>query len=74
MSKRYGYYSQKSIDAHESMIGRTSPASVWYTTPGGGKVLVTSVGEAETPLDGGYMWDDAVCVGEVSEYAGRGPS
>lgn len=66
---RYGYFSQKSIESAERAFGRQRPTSVWYTTPTGGRVLVTQVGDTEDPRESGYLWDDAVCVGEIAEYA-----
>lgn len=55
-------------DRHSAKFG---DVPIWYATPGGGRVLVTCVGKSENPLDTGYMWPDAVCVGEVTYYIGR---
>lgn len=56
--KRYGYYSSKAAE----MFG-----VVTYTKPDGSLVEVTCVGNSPIVPDY-YMFDDAICVGEVVKY------
>ena len=68
--QRWGYYSQEHADMLRD-TGGIHHWPIWYATPTGDRVLVTCIGRSENPLDVGYMWPDAVCVGEVTHYIGR---
>ena len=54
---RYGYYS-----AQARKLGTHT-----YLTPEGKKIEVTAIGKSENPKDDGYLWEDAVMIGEVDE-------
>ena len=69
--QRWGYYSQVHANMQDRAPGGIWPGPIWYATPTGDRVLVTCIGRSENPLDIGYMWPDAVCVGEVTHYIGR---
>lgn len=56
----YGYVSVKAINAH--------CGTSLYSTPDGGEVEVSAVGQSPDPKEGQYNWDDAVCVGEVVHH------
>lgn len=53
----YGYYS-----AQARKLGTHT-----YLTPEGEKIEVTAIGKSENPKDDGYLWEDAVMVGQVDE-------
>lgn len=47
------------------------PASSYYATPKGGRVLVTAVFADEDAAS--YLWPDKICVGPVTTWVGDGP-
>lgn len=53
----YGYYS---VQARKFGVHI-------YLTPEGEKIEVTAIGKSENPKDDGYLWEDAVMVGQVDE-------
>ena len=53
----YGYY---------SMQARKFGTYI-YLTPEGVEIEVTAIGKSENPKDDGYLWKDAVMIGEVDE-------
>ena len=69
--QRWGYYSQAHANMGDRHYANLGNEPIWYLTPTGDRVLVTCIGRSENPLDVGYMWPDAVCVGEVTHYIGR---
>ena len=70
IEKKYGFYSNKAANIWVQIVKEGIPinrASI-YKTPQGTEVLVTAVGNHDTPQAMGYMWPDAVLVGEVTEW------
>ena len=52
----YGYLSPTALRRH---------GGARYSTPAGTEITVSCVGQFKNPQDDGYMWSDAVLVGEV---------
>lgn len=55
----FGYYSEKAAAKYGVVV---------WSTADGTEVCVTSVGATENPIESGYLWDDAVCVGEFEQW------
>lgn len=60
---RYGWYSATAAHARAYANNK-----VFYNTPSGEKVEVTSVTESST--DSSTLWPDIECIGEVTNYWG----
>lgn len=44
----------------------------WWRLESGEIVEVSSIGSNPSPADGGYLFEDAVCVGVVTEFVRKG--
>ena len=56
--KIYGWFSEK---AHQR-----ADAKITYNTPSGEHVLITNI--TDSPTDSKTVWDDIMCVGEVTNF------
>lgn len=54
-------------DRHAELFG-----TIIYAMPGGGTVEVTAVNEDPNYCPEHYIWDDAIYVGEVSDFVSKG--
>lgn len=68
--KQFGFYSYMAANRLPTMNedGSLINRAAIYKTPNGDEVLITAVGSQDTPKEIGYMWCDAVLIGEVTEF------